>query len=152
MSLHPHHSSADPSWLKRKPNFHERIRKYDGLEHLDEATYRKIRAVYYGQVSYSDWLMGELLAELEKTGTEKTAVFLLSDHGDYTGDYGFIEKWPSGLEDCLTHVPLIGQVPGGKPGVVADDMIELYDVMQTALDLAGIQHTTRTLPGASCRS
>lgn len=139
-----------PPGLKRRPKFHEGIRKYYGLEHLDEATYRKIRAVYYGQVSYSDWLMGELLAELEKTGRDKdTAVFLFSDHGDYTGDYGLIEKWPSGLEDCLTHVPLIAQVPGCKPGVVAEDMIELYDVMQTALDLAGTQahhtHFARSL-------
>ena len=139
-----------PPGLKRKPMFHEGIRKYYGLEHLDEATYRKIKAVYYGQVSYSDWLMGEMLAELEKTGHDKdTAVFLLSDHGDYAGDYGLVEKWPSGLEDCLTHVPVIGRVPGGKAGVVADDMIELYDVMQTALDLAGTEahhtHFARSL-------
>jgi choline-sulfatase len=139
-----------PPGLKGKPSFHEQIRKYDGLGKLDEATYRKIRAVYYGQVSYSDWLMGELLAELEKTGRDKdTAIFLLSDHGDYAGDYGLVEKWPSGLEDCLTHVPLIGRVPGGKAGVVAEDIVELYDLMQTALDLAGTQanhtHFARSL-------
>jgi choline-sulfatase len=139
-----------PPGLKRKPIFHESIRKYYGLEHLDEATYRKIRSVYYGQVSYSDWLMGELLSELEKTGRDKdTAVFLFSDHGDYTGDYGLIEKWPSGLEDCLTHVPVIGRVPGGRADVVAEDMIELYDLMQTAIDLAGTQtrhtHFARSL-------
>ena len=127
-----------PPGLKRRPVYHEGIRRYDGLARLDETTFRKIRAVYYGQVSYSDWLMGELLEELEKTGHGKdTAVLLLSDHGDYAGDYGLVEKWPSGLEDCLTHVPLIGRVPGGKAGVVADDMVELYDVMATALDLAG---------------
>lgn len=139
-----------PPGLKRKPMYHEGIRKFDNLGRLNESEFRKIKAVYYGQVSYSDWLMGELLAELEKTGRDKdTAVFLLSDHGDYTGDYGLVEKWPSGLEDCLTHVPVIGRVPGGKPGVVADDIIELYDVMQTALDLAGTQahhtHFARSL-------
>jgi choline-sulfatase len=139
-----------PPGLKGKPKFHEQMRKYDGLGKLDEATYRKIRAVYYGQVSYSDWLMGEMLAELEKTGRDKdTAVFLLSDHGDYTGDYGLVEKWPSGLEDCLTHVPVIGRVPGGKAGVVAEDMIELYDLMPTALELAGTRadhtHFARSL-------
>ena len=139
-----------PPGLKRKPQFHQGMRKYYGLNELNEATFRKIRAVYYGQVSYSDWLMGELLAELAKTGHDKdTAVFLFSDHGDYTGDYGLVEKWPSGLEDCLTHVPMIGRVPGGAAGVVADDMIELYDVMQTALDLAGTQahhtHFARSL-------
>ena len=139
-----------PPGLKRKPMYHEGIRKFDALDRLDETTFRKIRAVYYGQVSYSDWLMGELLAELEKTSHDKdTAVFLLSDHGDYAGDYGLVEKWPSGLEDCLTHVPLIGRAPGGKAGTVAEDMVELYDVMQTALDLAGARahhtHFARTL-------
>lgn len=126
-----------PPGLKRKPSFHEGIREMYGLTKLDETTLRKIKAVYYGQVSYSDWLLGELMEAMERAGRDKdTAIFLLSDHGDYTGDFGLVEKWPSGLEDCLTHVPLIGRVPGGKRGVVAEDMVELYDVMQTALDLA----------------
>jgi arylsulfatase A-like enzyme len=133
-----------PSGLPKKPDFHAGIRELYGLSKLDDATFRKIKAVYYGQVSYSDWLMGELLAALERKGRDKdTAVFLFADHGDYTGDFGLVEKWPSGLEDCLTHVPLIVRVPGGKQGVVADEMVELYDVMQTSLDLAGTtaQHT-----------
>ncbi len=133
-----------PAGLKRKPSFHEGIRETYGLKKLDEATFRKIKAVYYGQVSYSDWLMGEVMEALERTGRDKdTALFLLSDHGDYSGDFGLVEKWPSGLEDCLTHVPVIARAPGGRAGVVAGEMVELYDVMQTALDLAGTsaQHT-----------
>ena len=139
-----------PPILKKKPSFHEGIREMYGLAHLPPSDFRRIRAIYYGQVSYSDWLLGELMAALEKTGRDKdTALFVASDHGDYTGDFGLIEKWPSGLEDCLTHVPLIGRIPGGKPGVAADDMVELYDVMQTALDLAGAEahhtHFARSL-------
>ena len=127
-----------PPGLKRKPAFHEGIREMYGLKKLDEATYRKVRAVYYGKVSFSDWLLGELMEVMEKTGRVKdTALFMLSDHGDYAGDFGLVEKWPSGLEDCLTHVPLIGRVPGGKSGVVSEEIVELYDIMQTALDLAG---------------
>jgi choline-sulfatase len=142
--------SPIPPGLPRKPSFHAGIREMYGLNSLDDATLRKIRAVYYGQVSYSDWLMGELMEAIEKTGHEKdTALFLLSDHGDYSGDFGLIEKWPSGLEDCLTHVPLIGRVPGAHPSVIADDMVELYDIMQTALDLAGTSahhtHFSRSL-------
>jgi len=60
-------------------------------------------------------------------------VLLCSDHGDYTGDYGLVEKWPSGLEDCLTHVPLIARVPGGARGHVVRELIELYDLMPTCL-------------------
>lgn len=139
-----------PPGLKKKPMFHGAMRESYGLSRLDEMTFRKIRAVYYGQVAYSDWLLGELMQTLEKTGRDKdTALFLLSDHGDYAGDYGLVEKWPSGLEDCLTHVPLVGRVPGGQSGVVSDEIVELYDVMQTSLDLAGTQahhtHFARSL-------
>jgi arylsulfatase A-like enzyme len=139
-----------PPIREKKPTFHAGIREMYGLDKLNEAKFRKIRAVYYGQVSYSDWLLGELMAALEKTGHDKdTALLLGSDHGDYTGDYGLIEKWPSGLEDCLTHVPQMVRVPGGKPGVVSEDMTELYDLMATALELAGVEaehtHFARSL-------
>jgi arylsulfatase A-like enzyme len=139
-----------PAGLQKKPAFHAAILKSYGLSHVDDRTLRQVRAVYYGQVSYSDWLLGELLARLESTGRNKdTALFVMSDHGDYAGDYGLVEKWPSGLEDCLTHVPLLIRAPGGRPGIVADDMVELYDVMQTSLDLAATKakhtHFSRSL-------
>ena len=139
-----------PPGLPNKPSYHAGMRQLYNLAKVDDATLRKLRAVYYGQVSYSDWLMGELMEALERTGRNRdTALFLMSDHGDYTGDYGLIEKWPSGLEDCLTHVPLIGKAPGGKAGVVREEMNELYDVMATCLDLAGTKanhtHFARSL-------
>jgi arylsulfatase A-like enzyme len=133
-----------PHGLPGRPDFHQGIREAYGLDKLDEVTFRKIRAVYYGQVSYADWLLGELMEALEKTGHVKdTALICLSDHGDYAGDYGLVEKWPSGLEDALTRVPVIARVPGGARAVDSQEVIELYDVMQTCLDLAGVeaQHT-----------
>ncbi|HET6567897.1 MAG TPA: sulfatase-like hydrolase/transferase [Rhodothermales bacterium] len=133
-----------PPGLPDRPSFHEGIRETYGLTKLSPETFRKIRAVYYGQVSYTDWLLGELLEAVDRTNHSRdTAIFVLSDHGDYAGDYGLVEKWPSGLEDALTHVPLIARVPGGTSGVGAPEMVELYDVMQTCLDLAGVsaQHT-----------
>lgn len=131
-----------PPGLPGKPSYHASMRAAYGLDRLSDADLRKVRAVYYGQVSYSDWLLGELMQAMEKTGRDKdTALFVSSDHGDYAGDYGLVEKWPSGLEDCLTHVPLIGRIPGGKPGVVAPDMVELFDIMPTMLGLAGTEAT-----------
>jgi arylsulfatase A-like enzyme len=139
-----------PPGLPGRPEFHQGIREVYGLDKLTDATFRKIRAVYYGQVSYTDWLLGELLEALEKTGHAKdTALICLSDHGDYAGDYGLVEKWPSGLEDALTRVPVIARVPGGAKGIDSQEIIELYDVMQTCLDLAEVQaqhtHFARTL-------
>lgn len=129
-----------PRGLPRRPSYHKGMLEMYGLANVPESTFRKIRAVYYGQVSYVDWLLGVLLEAMERTNhTKDTALFCFSDHGDYTGDYGLVEKWTSGLEDVLTHVPMVARVPGGAQGVVAEDMVELFDIMATCLDLAGIQ-------------
>jgi arylsulfatase A-like enzyme len=64
-----------------------------------------------------------------------------ADHGDYAGDYGLVEKWPSGLEDVLTRVPFLVRTPGGKAGHVVKEPIQLYDLVPTMLDLAGINLT-----------
>ncbi len=133
-----------PRNLPRRPDFHEGIRSTFNISSLSEDTLRKIHAVYLGMVSYTDWMLGEVMDALERTGrTKDTAIFLLSDHGDYAGDFGLIEKWPSGLEDVLTHVPLIGRMPGGAAGHVVHEMNEQFDVMATCLDLAEVpaRHT-----------
>lgn len=131
-----------PPNLPKKPNFHAGIRDYYKLGQVSDAEFRQVRATYYGQVSYADWLLGELLEAMEKTGhANDTALFVSSDHGDYAGDYGLIEKWPSGLESCLTHVPLIARIPGGKPGGVVNEMVELFDVMPSMLELGGTRAT-----------
>lgn len=139
-----------PWGLPKRPSFHKRIRARYGLENVSEATFRKIKAVYYGQVSFQDWVLGQLLEALERTNHDKdTALICFSDHGDYTGDYGLVEKWPSGLEDTLTHIPMLVRAPGGAKGVASHDMIEAYDMMATCLDLAGIEanhtHFARSL-------
>ncbi len=133
-----------PAGLPNKPDFHAAIRKTFQIDSLSDSQLRKIRAVYLGMVSYTDWLLGELLETIERTNHgPDTAIFVFSDHGDYAGDYGLVEKWPSGLEDPLTHIPLIARVPGGTKGHAANEIVELFDVMATSLELAGIeaQHT-----------
>lgn len=130
--------------LPKKPNYQKEMRRRYRLDRMSDQQLRIVRAVYYGKVSYSDWLLGEVMEALKKNGhTNDTAVMLLSDHGDYAGDYGLTEKWPSGLEDCLTHVPLILKAPGGKTKHTVNEMTELYDVMATCLGLAGVaaRHT-----------
>ena len=131
-----------PPGLPRRPRFHTALRQISGLGQVSEAQFRQLRAVYYGQVSYSDWLLGELLEAMDRSAhAADTALIVCSDHGDYTGDYGLVEKWPSGLEDCLTHVPLIARIPRGTPGKVSRELTELFDVMPTCLELAATQAT-----------
>src|SRR5258707_7833786 len=85
-----------PIDLPRKPNFYDAIRKTRRLDQMTDEDFRKIQAVYLGMISYSDWLLGELMAALDRTRhAADTALFVFSDHGEWGGDYGLVEKWPS---------------------------------------------------------
>ncbi len=133
-----------PADLPNMPSFHRLIRQYRRIGELDERTLRKLRAVYMGMITYVDTILGRLLDALDETGlTETTALFAFSDHGEWAGDYGLVEKWPSGLDDCLTRVPLIIRNPGCKAGHVVSEPVECQDVMPTTLELAGVacRHT-----------
>ena len=127
-----------------KPRFYERIRSSRRLDRLDESVLRKINAVYLGMISYSDWLLGRLLDAVDSSGhREDTAVLFCSDHGEWAGDYGLVEKWSAAADDVLLRVPLIVRTPGGARGHVVREMVELLDVFATVMELAGLeaQHT-----------
>ena len=129
-----------PADLPDKPSFHRLIRAYRRLDELDEAVMRKLRAVYLGMIAYVDVMLGRLLATLDETGlADETAVFFFSDHGEWAGDYGLVEKWPSALDDCLTRVPLIVRTPESARGHVVETPVELFDIMPTTLALAGVE-------------
>jgi len=133
-----------PAELEGKPEFHRLIRQYRDLDKLDDRELRQIMAVYLGMISYVDFILGAVLDALDETGlADSTAVFAFSDHGDWAGEYGLVEKWPSGLDDCLTHIPMIIRAPGNAAGHVVEDPIECFDIVPTTLELAGIeaQHT-----------
>jgi choline-sulfatase len=133
-----------PPNLENRPDFHELIRQTRRLNEVDDDHLRKIQAVYLGMTGFVDDLLGRLLNTLEETGLAgDTTVFVFSDHGDYAGDYGLVEKWPSAVEDVITRVPLIVRTPGGAAGHVAQEPVALFDIMATTLELAGIevQHT-----------
>ncbi len=133
-----------PPGLEGKPDFHNLIRRYRRLDHLDDAFMRQINAAYLEMIAFFDHMLGGLLDTLEETGRDKdTAIFLFSDHGDWAGDYGLVEKWPSALDDTLTRVPLLIRMPGGTAGHVVKEPVELFDIMGTTLELAGIvpRHT-----------
>lgn len=128
----------------QKAEFMGWIQKYRGLDALSDTELQKIRAVYLGMCSYTDDLFGKILKAVADNGlTENTAIIVASDHGDWAGDYGVVEKWPNGFDDCLIHVPLIIQIPGGVKGHKVNAPVELFDIMPTVLELAGIpcRHT-----------
>lgn len=128
-----------------KPSYVELIRRYRGLDKLDPKVLAKIYAVYLGMNSYTDRMLGELLETLDRTGlSENTAVIVCSDHGDWAGDYGLVEKWTNAMDDDMVRVPLIIRAPGNKAGHVVKEQVEMFDIMPTIMELAGleVEHTS----------
>jgi len=163
----PWHSMVDPATVQMhrpistaadaKPDFHGYLRQFTHQDQLNaseaELLYRQVRATYLGCTAYSDSLLGLLLDALDATGlANETAVMHFADHGDYAGDWGLVEKWPSGVEDVLTRVPLVVRapfVPSAVRGVEVGDVVQLFDIVATTLELASIKpehvHFSRSL-------
>merc|ERR1719161_233823 len=104
---------------------------------------QQVRQTYLAMVSYTDSLLGKLMDAVDTSVVgNNTAILAFSDHGDYAGDYGLVEKWPSGLEDVLTQVPLIARIPGvteHNKGKTWKEPVQLFDVMPTVMETAGIR-------------
>ncbi len=133
-----------PNSSEGKPSYIEKIRQYRGLDKLDDSIFAKIYATYLGMNSYTDYLLGQILDALDRTGlSDNTCVIVCSDHGDWAGNHGLVEKWPNAMDDDLVRVPLIIRMPGNKAGHRVDEQVELFDIMPTVMDCAGldIKHT-----------
>lgn len=130
-----------PEECSGKSDMMEHIRTYADMSGMTEDGWKELRAVYLGMCSKIDDQFGRLCAALKAAGIyDDSAVFVLSDHGDFTGDYGLVEKAQNCFEDCLTRVPLLVKPPKGvavDPGVT-DSLAELVDFYATAMELAGV--------------
>lgn len=138
-------SPLQPANIPGKPEYYSTatgIPHFRNLAHItdtDPDFFYRINAVYLGRITYTDWLFDLLLDALESTRhIDNTAVFVASDHGDFAGDYHLVEKWPGGLDDVLTRIPLIASIPGGAHNHVVAEPVALFDIMATILDLAHV--------------
>ena len=124
-----------------KPALLAGIRDAQGLSGWTEARWRELRATYYGMCARVDHQFGMLTAALKEAGLyDGSAVFVFSDHGDFTGDYGLVEKTQNTFQDCLSRVPFLVKPPAWVPTVagVRDQLVELVDFPATVYDLAGV--------------
>lgn len=105
-----------------------------------------MRALYDGDIAYTDRQLGDLFERLEASGAlESTLVVVTSDHGEQFWEHG---TWRHGqtLYDHQLLVPLILHLPPGlrqELGIdgtgVIEDQVRLIDVYPTLLDLLGIE-------------
>ena len=125
-----------------KPIILEGIRERQNMQNWTEEQWDELRAVYYGMCARLDDQFKALIGTLQEHDQyDSSAVFLFSDHGDFTGDYGLVEKTQNTFEDCLTKVPFIIKPPAGtpvQPGV-NNALVELVDFPATVYEMTGIK-------------
>lgn len=137
----PERMPAPEGW-EGNPSLLRGIWERQHLQTWTEERWSELRAVYYGMCARLDHQFGLIVRALKQAGIyDDTAMFLFSDHGDFTGDYGLVEKTQNTFEDCLSRVPFIIKPPANtacQPGV-RDALVELVDFSATVEDLTGIE-------------
>ena len=145
----PYFSAINRSKLPRrasigqgKPQMEADLRRLMGLDAYSEADWDELRACYLGMCMKVDDQFRRLCDALKQAGIyDDCAIFFLSDHGDYAGDYGLPEKSQNTFEDCLTKVPLLVKPPRGEEldSGISDSLVELVDFYATVMDYAGVE-------------
>ncbi|MCZ6635483.1 MAG: sulfatase-like hydrolase/transferase [bacterium] len=118
---------------------------FASMDHL-----KRIRALYYGNISLIDKGVGRILRALDALDlADNTLVFFASDHGELMGDHGAFQK--SKPYEASMRVPLLMRLPGRvEAGRTSRERVSLLDIMPTCLDLAGIDYPGEpALAGAS---
>lgn len=108
--------------------------------HSYEAGRRRVLHGYYACVSQVDDACGRVLRALEERGLrENTIIVYATDHGEFAGEHGIIEKAPGIAARAITHIPFIWSWPGHlREGAVCDELVETVDFLPTICSLAGL--------------
>jgi arylsulfatase A-like enzyme len=139
-----------PPATEGKPGYHAEIRRRYGLHRLDRDDWGEIARTYYAMVARVDDQLRQVLAASEQGGSRtRTVTFFFTDHGEYLGDFGLVEKWPSGVDEVLVRNPLIVNDPatGAGEAVGLVELIDLTATVEELAELAPTPHFGRSLCG-----
>ena len=93
-------------------------------------------ALYDGEIRFTDWHFGRLIADLKAKGLyEKTVIVITGDHGEGFGEHN-VEMHGYHLYTAQTKVPMIIRVPGLPPHVSTTPAAHT-DLIPTLVNLAG---------------
>lgn len=123
-----------------KADFLDALRVAYGTHRIGPDGWRELIATYLGMVSRIDDQLGRVLAAVDAAGAgDRTLTVFFTDHGEYLGDYGVVEKWSAGVDDCLVRNPLVIAAPGGRENQRSDALVEMVDLLPTLLELSGAE-------------
>lgn len=102
----------------------------------------RARAGYFGEISFIDSQIGRLMnwiSRFQRQAMNNTWFVFTSDHGDMQGDHNLWRK--TYAYEGSSRIPMIITSPRatGRPKrKVADEVVELRDIMPTLLEAAGL--------------
>lgn len=102
----------------------------------------RARAGYYGEISFIDAQIGcilNYLQEQQPAALKNTWFILISDHGDMQGDHHLWRKAHAYEGSARIPFMIVPPAAHGPRRPVADEVVELRDVMPTLLALASIE-------------
>jgi arylsulfatase A-like enzyme len=106
---------------------------------MDRRDLEHVRALYDGEIRFTDDHLGEIVANLRRLGVlDDTIVVVTSDHGDEFFEHG-LKGHGVALYDEVVHVPLVIRYPERiAPGQRITEQVRLMDIAPTILGLAQI--------------
>jgi len=104
-----------------------------------ESEAKQVIRAYLASISWADWNLGRVVAELERLKLrENTVIVFVADHGYQLGEKG---KWSKAgsLFEGGTRIPLLIDMPGAKGnGRSCTRMVQSLDLYRTMCELAGL--------------
>ena len=114
-----------------------------------ESEAREVIRAYLAAISWTDWNLGRVLAELDRLGLrQNTIIVFLVDHGYQLGEKG---KWSKAgsLFEMGTRVPCIISAPGmSGNGQTCPRIVQSLDLYPTLVELCGLPKQSKN-EGAS---
>jgi arylsulfatase A-like enzyme len=107
---------------------------------IDSKDLHHIRALYDGEILYTDREVERLIQEMKRIGVfENALVVVTSDHGEEFLDHGAWEHQKTLYEEQL-RIPLLVKLPGSTSSAGrVKGQVSLVDVAPTVLDVLGIE-------------
>lgn len=122
-----------------EPRYMNTIRERYGTDRATDEIWKEIKATYFGMITRLDDQFGKIIQKVDELGLWKdTVTMFFTDHGEYLGDHGLIEKWPAGLSNTLVQEPLIIGGAGLPENKTVSAMTEMVDFVPTVLELTGV--------------
>lgn len=111
-----------------------------GIDSFSEKEIELMRKIYDASVTTVDDKIAQVMDLLKKNNLlDNTIVIITSDHGEYFGEYGFLNHY-FGVNIPVIKIPLLISYPNVLPqGIRISQPVQILDLMPTILDLTGIR-------------